>query len=395
MVALKSLFFGGTLRTLVTIGLVLGATVGGAFAVGVLGTPGVETVENRFGAVTAETTVIETDLVVHNPNPIGVTLGGASVNYTVAMNQVPLASGGREGIRMETGNTTLNFTTEMDNGQIPKWWVTHVRRGEQTTVAIDATVNSSLLGRSFGVPFEKGISTDIIGQFNSTETSPIDADQPVVSDPVLYINETSANWGSVSEAETPIAIRFQAYNPKMSPYTITEIGYDITMNDVQVGSGASESTYTIPSRSTETIETTTAIANPKLDEWWVSHLERNQVTDLRIDFYARIELIDGQTVRVPLDELTYEKEIETDLFGTKPETAGSEAATPTPTPTPAAEDSDDDPHPDGTPGTSTLETPDGSDLPGDETATDDSTPTETAAPGSTPTDTPTDDGLLD
>jgi LEA14-like dessication related protein len=264
-------------------------------------------------------------------------------------------------------------------------------------VAIDATVTSSLLGRSFGVPFEKDISTDVIGQFNSTETRPVNADQPVVSDPVLYVNETSANWGSVSAAETPIDIRFQTYNPKAVPYAVTEIGYDITMNDVQVGNGASERTYTIPPQSTETIETTTAIENPALDEWWVSHLERNQVTDLRIDFYARIELPGGGTVRVPLDALTYEKEIETDIFGTKPETAGGDsgAATPTPTATPTASggDGDDGLFGDETPA-STDSTADGSALPDDETPTVVPTETPTPAGESTPTQTPTDDGLL-
>jgi LEA14-like dessication related protein len=393
MAGFRSLFFGSTLRTLLTVLLVLGATVGGAYAVGILGAPSVKAVENRFGEVTAETTEIGTDLVVHNPNPIGVRLGGASVNYTVAMNEVPLASGGREGLRMETGNTTLEFTTEMDNEQIPKWWVTHVRRGERTTVAIDATVESSLLGRSLDVPFEEEISTDIVGQFNSTETRPVNADKPLLADPVLYINETSANWGSVTDRETPIDIRFKAYNPKKAPYTITEIGYDITMNDVDVGTGASERTYTIPSRSTETIETTTAIENPALDEWWVSHLERNQVTDLRIDFYARIELIDGQTIRIPLDALTYEKEIETDVFGTKPETDASSDTPATPTAS-GGDGADGDSPADG----SIVDTPqtvtptDDSGLLGDGTSTPDGDQTPTPDGGSTPEDDPTPEG---
>jgi stringent starvation protein B len=91
------------------------------------------------------------------------------------------------------------------------------------------------------------------------------------------------------------------------------------MNDVAVGDGTSESGHVIPAESTETIETTTYVRNDRLDEWWVSHLERNQVTDLRIDFHARLDL-SGQTVRVPLDAVTYTETVETDFFGTKPTT---------------------------------------------------------------------------
>jgi len=235
LVALRALIVGSKLRAIVAALVLVGGGLGGAFAVGIVGTPSVETVENRFGAVSTVTTEIETALVVHNPNPIGVRLGGASVTYSIAMNDVGIASGGRDGLRLTTGNTTLHFTTAMRNEQIPKWWVTHVRRGERTAVVINASVRSSLLGRSFAVPVEKEISTDIIGQFNSSETRPVDANQPVVSDPVLYINRTIASWGPVTREETPMQIQFQTYNPKDVPYTVTEIGYEITMNGIQVG----------------------------------------------------------------------------------------------------------------------------------------------------------------
>jgi hypothetical protein len=42
--------------------------------------------------------------------------------------------------------------------------------------------------------------------------------------------------------------------------------------------------------------------------------ENNQVTGLKINFYARVELPTGDTVHVPLRQLTYEKRIETHIF---------------------------------------------------------------------------------
>jgi len=330
---LRETFFGSKLRGAITVVGVLAVLVVGAFVTGVLGAPSVVGVENRFGTVNETHTTILTDLTVDNPNPIGVTLGGTSVNYTVRMNDVSMASGSKKGIGIETGNTTLAFTTLMENEKIPRWWVSHIDNGERTQLELDAKVHSSLLGQTVTVPYSQEITTDVISQFNSEETRPVNANRPLIEDPVLYINETSAAWGSVSQSGTPIDMAFTVYNPKQVSYTITEIGYNITMNDVQVGEGTTSEPYVIEAKNETTIEAATAIRSGRLDEWWVSHLERNQVTNLRIDFYARVELPVGETIRIPLDELAYEQRIGTDFFGTKPE-ASPESASGSQDPTP-------------------------------------------------------------
>ncbi|MEA5408813.1 hypothetical protein VB773_15400 [Haloarculaceae archaeon H-GB2-1] len=60
-----------SVRTVAIVLAGLGVTVGGAFAAGVLGVPSVVAVENSFAGVSNETTTIETDLTVSNPNPVG------------------------------------------------------------------------------------------------------------------------------------------------------------------------------------------------------------------------------------------------------------------------------------------------------------------------------------
>jgi LEA14-like dessication related protein len=324
----------GRLRVAVAVLGLLAASIGGAFVFGLVGAPVVVGTENRFGAVSDENTIIETDLFVENPNPIGVRLGDTTVNYSVTMNDVDMANGSKEGLEVEAGRSTLDFSTRMRNERIPEWWVTHIRNNETTDVAVDARIQTSVLGRrSFDLQQEQQVETDIIGAFASNETRPVDGpSSPLYSNPVLYINRTDAAWGSVTEAETPIQTEFVVYNPQLKPYAITEVGYVITMNGVEVGSGTSDRTYVIPGGATETLRATTSIQNDKLDDWWVTHLERNQVTDLRIDFYAKVELPTGNEVRVPLDRLTYETTIETDIFGTKNETdAAGSAGTGTPT----------------------------------------------------------------
>ncbi|OYR43121.1 LEA type 2 family protein, partial [Halorubrum sp. Hd13] len=315
------------LRTALVGLLVLVGAVGGAFAVGMLGVPSVATVDNTFGDVTNETTEVEMDLVVSNPNPIGVGLDGVSVNYTVSMNDIEMAQGGREGVSVDAGNSTVPLETELRNDAIPPWWVSHVRNGERTEVGIDASVTSDLLGRTVEFSRDREITTDLLGAFDSNETRPVNADSALTDDPVLYVNETRGEWGSVSEAETPIDMAFTVYNPNLEPYVVTEIGYDVTMNGVEMATGRTEEGYVIPSRSSETIEFTTALQNRRLDEWWVTHLDEevrgHQVSGLRIEFYAVIEFPGGEEVTVPLDELTYEETIETDIFDEGEDVRGS------------------------------------------------------------------------
>jgi LEA14-like dessication related protein len=370
----------GRVATLLVAGIVLIAAVGAAYLLGVVGAPTVVAVENRFGEVTDETTEVETDLVVNNPNPVGVTLGGTTVDYTVRMNGVAMASGHGGGLSIDRGESTLPFTTRMRNERIPTWWVTHVRRGERTKVVVDATVTASVLGdRSVSLAQERRVETDLLGAFASEETRPVNADWPLVSDPVLYVNRTTAAWGNVTDARTPIDASFRVYNPKTVPYLITEIGYTVTMNGLTVGEGSTGREYFIEGRTTENLSARTTIDNDRLDDWWVSHLRNDQVTDLRIDFHAVLELPGGNEFRVPLDALTYERTVETDIFGNEGTDGGdtgrsgdgSGTTTPSPTAGPTSGDA-------ATPTASTA-------APGP-TPTTAPDPTRTPAPTSTPTD---------
>ncbi|QLC34161.1 LEA type 2 family protein [Halarchaeum sp. CBA1220] len=315
---LRALALESTLRAAVTVVLAFALVTGGAFALGWLGVPSVVATENAFGGVNETTTTVDTAVTVHNPNPVGVRFGGVRVNYTVSMNDIAMAHGRTAGVGLDTGNTTLRFESYLRNERIPAWWASHVRNGEETTVQVAADVRSGTLGRSAHVvPVTRTVSTNISGQFNSTENRPINAGLPLVSDPVLVVRETRAHWGLTTDAETPLETTFVVHNPKATPVTFGSIGYDVAMNGVDVGEGESERAVVIPGGATRTVRASTVLENDRLDEWWVTHLERNQTTDLRIDFYARLSLGGGESVRVPLRGLTFEETIRTDIFGTK------------------------------------------------------------------------------
>ena len=320
---MRALLFGSKLRVAVTVVAGLALAGGGAFAAGFLGVPAVESVDNRFGDVNESVSEVETTLTIDNPNPVGASLGGVRVNYSVAMNDVTMATGEKRGVSVGSGTSRLNLTTDLRNDRIPAWWVSHVNSGESSDLAVDATVTSSTLGRSVSFqPANRDVDTDILGQFNSSEDQEIDANAPLVSDPVLVVEERNASWGEATSQETPIDLTFQVHNPKASPVVVSSVGYDITMNEVDVGDGETAETVTIPGGETRAVAFPTTIRTQALDDWWVSHLQNDQVTNLTIDFYAEIQPPGSEeSIRVPLDGMTYEHTIETDLFGNKGESA--------------------------------------------------------------------------
>jgi LEA14-like dessication related protein len=375
----RSTLFGSRRRVAAVVLVAFVLVAGAAVALGVFGTPSVTGVENRFGGVNETATVVESNLTVTNPNPFGASAGGLTTDYVVEMNDIRMAQGTKTGVSLPAGQSDLPFTTLLANERIPAWWVSHIRGGEQTTLTVAADVHSSTVGASFDAPqVTRSVDTDLLSQFNSTEPRPVDADSALVSDPVLYVNETRASWGTVANETTELDLAFVVYNPKPYPVGMTQIGYDVSMNDVTLGEGRSQREVIIPPGETRTVETTTRIRNGNLDEWWVTHIERNQVSELRIDFSARLDLR-ATTVEVPLSALTYTKTVETDIFGTKSDTA----ATPTGT---------DDGNGDGAtepPSTDATETARSRPPTSEPTATPTPTPTPTATP--TPTD---DDGLL-
>ncbi|WP_313694680.1 LEA type 2 family protein [Halorarum halobium] len=377
-----------TAKAIAAVLVVLVGSVGGAFALGLVGAPSVVGVENRFGAVTESTSQIETELTVHNPNPVGVQLGGMTIDYSVRMNEVLMAQGTKEGVAVETGNSTLPFRTGMNNSQIPAWWVSHVSNDEHTTLRVDASVHSSLLGRTFGAPkVTREVNTSVISAFRTEEARPIEADAAAVTNPVMVLNRTEASWGTVDEETTEIRMTLHLYNPKPYPVTLSSLGYDITMNDIGVGEGEAGRTTTIPPGETVPVRATTHIDTGTLDEWWVSHLERNQVTDLRMELFLTFDLsaAGAGERRIELDE--FNRTVETDLFGTKNASDGSGGA-----------------GEDGSGSSGDGDDGGGSDAPGTETSTGTATATPsggestaTATPTATPgggTSTATDDGLL-
>jgi LEA14-like dessication related protein len=314
------------LKYLVITLVALVALVAIGFFLGVFGVPQLNGIDNEFGTVNETQTEIRTDVSIHNPNPIGLSVGGLNIDYTIGMNEIRMANGTKQGLSLGTGNSSLQFVTYLDNGKIPEWWYTHIRNGERTNVGVNATVSHGALGSAPPITQSETIETDILSAFDSTETREINADRALVDDPVLYLNETAGEYGeNLTPQQTPIDLGFTVYNPKAYPYAVTEIGYNITMNGIPVGDGTTTEEQVLAPRTESTLTAETILRNERLDQWWVSHLNNDEVTDLRIDFYVVVDPdIQGvDPVRIDSDELDYQTTIETNILGQGADTSGN------------------------------------------------------------------------
>lgn len=296
----------------VVLSVVVLAAIGGA-AVLTVDRPSVAGTESRFAGVNDSTTLVTTELRVTNPNPIPIELGNTTVTHSIRMNGIEMGTGSRDDIRAAPGTSTVNFTTAIDNRNIPAWWASHVERGERTRVVTGAAVDVPVFGTA-RVSKNRTLTTDITGALNTSESRPINASLPFVDDPVLVVERTSATWGNVTRATTPLDIALRVRNPSEIPIPVARIDYTLTMNGIAVGNGTTGEGTVLSPGSEQTITAGAAIRNDELDDWWVSHIERGQRTDLGISLTAVLELPDNRTVELPLDDLGGNTTIDTDVF---------------------------------------------------------------------------------
>jgi LEA14-like dessication related protein len=270
--------------------------------------PTVQSVENEFGEVSQETATIQTRVVVTNPNDR--TISGATIRYTIEMNGIQMATGTESGVTLEPGRNVLEFTTQLDNGKIPQWWVTHVERNETTTLTTQTTASFANLPFSVSLPpQEQTIETSFLASLQNDTGGEVE----LAEEPLLDISEQNASWGNATEQRTPARFRTTLTNRHERPVTMDDIAYTVRMNDVVVGSGTDDG-FTLTPGETRAVTIEAAIESQRMQGWWVSHLRSNQTTRLEVDVAGVVEQ-EGERYRVPLAALGSRAVFRTDQLG--------------------------------------------------------------------------------
>ncbi len=295
--------------------LVIIALIGATIAFGVLAAdrPQIESVDNEWGTVTDERTEVETQVVVDNPLLLRVGDAAAAISYTISVNEIVIASERENQVRLAGSTSTVTVSTWIDNDQIPVWWTSHVNRNETTEVRIEPNVTVDYTATQLPADrwtYNRTVQTDLLKPLQANQSQQFEAYDRTV----FVVEETNAQWGNATEDRTPIEAEATVTNPTRLPVPITEIGYTVRLNDIVVGEGVAAEQTVIGPGSTQTIEVNAAIDNSVLDEWWVTHLQNDETSNLTVDFTATLEYA-GIQREVPLDFLSYDHTFETDLLG--------------------------------------------------------------------------------
>ena len=277
--------------------------------------PQIESIDNEWGTVTDEQTEVETRIAVDNPLLLRVGDTTANISYTISANDIVLASERNNRVRLAGSETTVAVSTKIDNDQLPAWWASHIDEDETTEVRIEPDVTVDYAGTRLPADrwtYNQTVQTDLLEPLQTNHSQQVRAYDRTI----FVVEETDAQWGNATTNRTPIEAEATVTNPTRILVPITEIEYTIRLNDIVVGEGIAAEQTVIEPDSTRSIEANAAIDNSELDEWWVTHLQNDETSNLTVDFTATLEYA-GIQREVPLDFLSYDRTFETDLLGSQ------------------------------------------------------------------------------
>lgn len=388
--------------------VIVAAVVGGAYFVGAIEQPtaGLED-HGDWGEVTDERTEIITTVWVNNPNQIGISLDGdVRASYQLYLNNVNLAQGSKEGISIPPGNNTVDLTSELNNQQLPTWWVAFIQNNEtiQLRAVPRATVSAGPFTVSPELPEENRTlladETPVISALSAVASKSEDRYTQNVSVETLpdrfnqlpetelttdkyeigyVVQEGWATWGDVSQETTEVRFHFLIQNPSETvcmPAEPEHVGLSVDMNDIEMFQAqANDTTLENPAefagegdaclgaidrpvlapQETREVVYSVEMDNDKLDEWFTSHVDRTEQTEVRteLQFVFRFNetefrlpadspaaytcrfqtniLVDDQTTETTCGQ---PESIGVDTSDTDQETDNNGDGTPTPTETP-------------------------------------------------------------
>jgi len=243
----------------------------------------IRVIDNQWGEVTEESITVQSEAEIDNP----ATTFQSEMDADISMNGFQMASTTTSEETIEQGSSTVTVESQISRENIPEWWQSHVKNGEESEVTMSAE------GRFSKGPFEanpssnksKSIETDIIASVDQTVGN-VEGELPLDN---VEISDASAEWGEVTEERSEVVISMTVENNMDSPLPITDFSGTTTAQNVRLLSWESESDrILIPPRGEEEIQVRTYLYNEKMGQWLGNHVENNEVTNYQNDVYISI-----------------------------------------------------------------------------------------------------------
>jgi LEA14-like dessication related protein len=290
------------------------------FLLGVIGLPGAELEDNRWGEVENQEVEVITEVGVDNPNPFG-SAGEADVEYDLYMQNAKLAEGEASGLEITPEYRTHNFSTVLMTENLPAWWSGHLNDGEVSEVEANVDTDTTIgpLSVSPSTTVGREVDTDIQGALNEATTEFEDEYG------FIEIEEATVEWGEVTEQKTEIVTTVTFDNNNPVPMPTPAFAGDIEMNDKHVAEWEGGEVEILDDKNTEIIEGGTIppgeteertfvveMDNTRIAEWFPTHVDRSKpvgnpgVESTEMTFTAQFAVeINGKQITIPLRDRAF------------------------------------------------------------------------------------------
>jgi len=235
---------------------------------------------------TPEVTFIEAIIKyrVTAPNVVSLDVGGGELNVTT--NGVKLLTIMIPPQKVSGGTHEFRVTGYLNNDEISKWWVTHLKRGEETNVSVDGYVSIGLAGRYVHVPVHQAttVKTKI---FPVQENLNKKLDLGMAGS--ITIRKATITLTEVSEKSTDLRAVIEVENDLKIPLVLGNIAYSVTLPDgTEVAEGYIKGMTTIPAGSQGELTVPISIANDAIPKLWYFIVQGKGKTNLTVNVWFRI-----------------------------------------------------------------------------------------------------------
>lgn len=297
-------------------------------------------------SVSENQTTIESEVSVNNSNFYPIPAGFVGVSYDTSIDGIEIVNGEVNPPSVKSRQVTdVSFNSTIDNRKIPDVWVSYLESNESAQVKLNATIGITS-------PIKKDVYTASINRQIEPENPPVQSalsesasslegnytrnvslsDNPLTSGleidasvVVGYRVENATMYvKDVEKNRTTLILDMKLRNPSKTvpvPSEPDNLGASIKANEIELVEAEDSNTTTsgdteqviLPQESKQ-VKYEVELTNQKIDEWFVSHLENKERTQLDVKF----ELVfssEGQEFRIPSDNSSqYSCTIQTNIF---------------------------------------------------------------------------------